>query len=73
MLEAIPEELWDQLEMMIKARRINKNYLNSFLKGRPLLVVLSFCFNPLFFHAISTTILLILLLLFCVLISNCAV
>jgi hypothetical protein len=33
MLEAIPEELWDQLEMMIKARRINKNYLNSFLKG----------------------------------------
>jgi hypothetical protein len=32
MLEAIPEELWDQLEMMIKARRINKNYLNSFLK-----------------------------------------
>jgi hypothetical protein len=33
MLEAIPEELWDQLEMMIKARRINKNYLNSFFKG----------------------------------------
>jgi hypothetical protein len=32
MLEAIPEELWDQLEMMIKAKK-NKNYLNSFLKG----------------------------------------
>jgi hypothetical protein len=46
MLEAIPEELWDQLEMMIKARRINKNYLNSFFKRRPLLVVLSFIFNP---------------------------
>jgi hypothetical protein len=31
MLEAIPEELWDQLEMMIKAKK-NKNYLNFFLK-----------------------------------------
>jgi hypothetical protein len=29
MLEAIPEELWDQLEMMIKAKK-NKNYLNFF-------------------------------------------
>jgi hypothetical protein len=28
-LEAIPEELWDQLEMMIKAKKINKQKKES--------------------------------------------
>jgi hypothetical protein len=33
LLEAIPEELWDQLEMMIKARRTN-NSLKKLIKFR---------------------------------------
>jgi hypothetical protein len=32
LLEAIPEELWDQLEMMIKAKRINKQIKDK-IKG----------------------------------------